>query len=67
MCRFPSSRAVYRDFSNAELPGDLEARTSVFDPETRENPNTAFILTTRKSYRHDWQTVTENPALQDSI
>jgi len=57
---------VFNAILRTLLPGGLEARTRVFNPETRERPGAALVLSTHKSTRHDWQTVRENPALQDS-
>jgi hypothetical protein len=64
---FPSGRVFERDSSNAILPGVLEALTRVLDPETRECPGTALVLSTHKSAIHDWQTPLENPALHGSL
>ena len=63
-CRFPPYRVI---FSNAVLPGGLETRTRVFDPETWEGSGDVVILSTHQYARHDWQTVRENPTLQDSL
>ena len=39
----------------------------VFDPENWDGSSAALILSTHKSARHDWETVQENPALQDCL
>lgn len=43
----------------------MEARLSDLRSETREEPDTALILSSHKSTGHDWQVVREEPIHDD--